>query len=322
MAKNILQQAAQDYEANLGSSYPFCPLNGLNIATDIIALDMYAKSTDFSVTVKKIATEALAEIEELVLLFEIEEPVKKALIDIQSLPNVDANDAVEIAKPERNEVVNITAAMEDNAMKAALSGLDDAIPMTAEEKVTGAWVWMEVIAHTSETVDTEDAKRIDKALNGATVGAYLDINLFKQVPGGEKTNVTETDKPVTITIQVPEALRSKNRMYAIIYTHNGGDAKVITPLSYNVETGELVFKASEFSTYALTYTETTGSAPTEPAPTEPAPTEPAPEKPATNPQTGDSANLRLFVAMLLLSACGLVALLIVSKKSMTGKYSR
>ena len=60
---------------------------------------------------------------------------------------------------------------------------------------------------------------------------------------------------MTVSVKVPAELQNKGYEFAILYTHEGGAAKLVKPISYDSTTGVLVFKASEFSTYALVYTE-------------------------------------------------------------------
>ena len=67
--------------------------------------------------------------------------------------------------------------------------------------------------------------------------------------------ITETEGDVLISITVPEELRAEGRSFVIVYTHEGGEAKTITPVSYDPETGILQFKANQFSTYALVYSD-------------------------------------------------------------------
>ena len=155
---------------------------------------------------------------------------------------------------------------------------------------------------TSAEVNEEDAAAIKAGLKDNTLGIYLSIKLFKQTPDGEKVAVTETGKPVTITIVIPQNLRAANRTFSIAYTHNGSDAELISPMSYNEETGELVFQANRFSTYALIYKDAkTG---------------------LTVPATGDESNVIFYIMTLCVGMLGLALVLETNKKKHAGKYMK
>ena len=211
------------------------------------------------------------------------------------MPDVVLDENAKVEPPAANKVVNITSAVKDNALSARLSGnLAAALNLTDAEKASGVWAWVEVDALAYAQVDKEDAARITAGLKGNTLGMYLDISLFKQAPEGDRVAVAETGRPVTITIVVPQYLRAANRTFSIAYTHNGGDAELISPVSYNEKTGELVFQASQFSTYALVYKDVkTGT---------------------TAPNTGDNSNGFFYTVTLCTAALGLALLLAGKKK--------
>ncbi len=195
-------------------------------------------------------------------------------------PDVEVSN--EVTEPTSNQVVNITSEVKNNDYTASLSFDDGAVNLTDEEKASGVWVWMELEAKTTASADKADIALIEKALDGQTkVASYISIDIFKQAAGQEKTRVTSTDKPLTITIVVPEELRAAGRTFTIVYTHEGSAAKTIKPLKYDEKTGVLTFAANQFSTYALAYTT------------------------ATSPKTGDSVNVVAMASLMIISAFGL-----------------
>lgn len=197
-----------------------------------------------------------------------------------SEPDVELKQDATIDKPTADEVVNITPEVKDNDLSAQLADTDlkEALKLTAPEQTNGVWAWMELKAKEVNSADVPSADKtlIAAGLNGKTLGTYLDISIFKQIAGQTKTKLNEKlGEKVTITVTVPASLRAIGKDFAIVYTHDGGAAKTILPESYNETTGELVFKADEFSTYALVYTPKSVT-PT-PTPT-PAPSNPTPYK--------------------------------------------
>ena len=68
--------------------------------------------------------------------------------------------------------------------------------------------------------------------------------------------VKETKNAIQFTVAIPESLvntdATKERTYAIVRIHNG-EAKEVTPIT--VENGTITFSTSEFSTYAIVYTD-------------------------------------------------------------------
>lgn len=180
---------------------------------------------------------------------EIPEAVKPGV------PQTDVTDLSKITVPEAGAVNNITAEVKGNDLSATLGGDLTGIALTADESAAGVWVWMELNEKAAAEVPAADVTILEKALGNKTVGAYLDVNLFKQISGQKKTAITETEKPLTVTVTVPAEMRRADRTFSILYTHEGGDAVEVTPDSYDAQTGVLSFAASKFSTYALTYSD-------------------------------------------------------------------
>jgi len=125
-------------------------------------------------------------------------------------------------------------------------------------------VWMEIDAVDLAEADPEVVTAVENAAEEAGIDmetaeiVLLDINLFKKLSSAEdSTAVTEANKPLTITITVPEALRSANADYSIIRIHEGV-ATVITG-EYDPATGEFTFESDQFSEYALTVQKVAGA---------------------------------------------------------------
>ncbi len=103
------------------------------------------------------------------------------------------------------------------------------------------------------SVSAEDKENINQALNGFTVGKYLNIDLYKLV-GANRTDITETAKKIRIVITVPDSLKNtgsnKTRTFAVIRVHDGR-AELLTDLDSSADT--ITIETDRFSTYAIVY---------------------------------------------------------------------
>lgn len=113
----------------------------------------------------------------------------------------------------------------------------------------------------SSSVSAEDKKRIEERLvaeqqsSAYPVLLYVDISLYKQVGDGQETKVTETSGKIKISIEVPESMwgteAGANRIYRVVRIHNG--VTEILEGIYDPTTHFFTFETDRFSTYALTY---------------------------------------------------------------------
>ena len=108
-------------------------------------------------------------------------------------------------------------------------------------------------------VSAEDKENIQQALNGFTVGQYLNIDLYKLVGAG-RTNITVTAKKIRIVITVPDSLKNtdsnRTRTFAVIRVHDGR-AELLTDLDGSADT--ITIETDRFSTYAIVYKDTANS---------------------------------------------------------------
>lgn len=111
------------------------------------------------------------------------------------------------------------------------------------------------VENISNTVSERDKALVQKAAQGYTIGAYLDLNLFKQVEGSEAVPVKELSSKITVNITIPKDLLNTDsnikRTYAIVRVHN--DEASLIEGSFNEQTGSFTFKTDAFSTYAIVY---------------------------------------------------------------------
>lgn len=198
---------------------------------------------------------------------------------------------------------------ENNAAESTLNNTDAElidIILTNEdlsEMASGADVSIYLVVEDISSAVSKEEKAAVKALAGNdTIGMYLDINLFKQIDD-TKTQVTQTSGPMTITITIPDKLintkESVTRTYKIIRVHEDTDGSLVTDIldgNFNAADKSFTFKTDKFSTYALTYTDTTISD-------------------DNAPQTGDANLSVLWISLMALAFVGMGGLWVCRKKS-------
>lgn len=149
----------------------------------------------------------------------------------------------------------------DNACNADLSELSSELIdklLTDEDKARlngeEVEVWLEA-ADISNSVSQTDKDLIDSQKGNATIGMFLNIELFKQIGTDPHENIHETNGVVTITLKVPNSLINSNasvtRTYWLIRVHNGVVA--VIPCTYNAANKTISAETDRFSTYALAY---------------------------------------------------------------------
>lgn len=167
-----------------------------------------------------------------------------------------------------------------------------------------------VVKDISDEVSAADRAAAEEKAGDDQIGMYLDIDLFKKIDTAE-TQVTETNGMVTITITIPDHLintdESVTRTYKIIRVHDDGTGNLITDVIegvFNAEDNTFTFQTDRFSTYALAYADEDVNPVTPPDP--------------NKPQTGDTNNMLLWFALLLVSGLGIVGTTVLGRK----KYAR
>ena len=182
------------------------------------------------------------------------------------------------------------------ALETPLDQLMNAIPFTDEEKAQidgGADVVLSLLVEDiSATVSADEKALIESALNGQTVGMYMDVRLMKQVGTGDFSLVSNLNNHVTIAMAMPENLLSTDeamtRTYSVLRIHDGKVDAVNT--EFNAETGMLSFETDRFSTYAVVYKDA-----------------PVGADDSDSPKTGDVSDVMTWVALLLVSGGMLTA---------------
>ena len=145
----------------------------------------------------------------------------------------------------------------------------------------------------SDSISNSDKKAIEEKLGKDTLGMYLDISLFKKITGEDATKITETKEPITISFEIPDELINNNsnveRTFKILALHDG----VVREIDVKVNGKTATFETDKFSTYALTYTDTSLET-------------------SSSPKTGD--NITMYVVMFIISLLGIRTLSVSNKR--------
>ena len=154
----------------------------------------------------------------------------------------------------------------DAAVATPLSELADIVLTKEEKQQAAAGTNIRIVLEVKDApaaVSAADKALVESALNSSaakeyTLGQYLDINLYKVV-GDSRSAITETNRKITITIDVPDNLRNtdgtKIRTFAVIRSHDGR-AELLADLDDNADT--ITIETDRFSTYAVVYKDTAG----------------------------------------------------------------
>ncbi len=152
----------------------------------------------------------------------------------------------------------------DVTVATPLSELADMVLTQAEKQQVTAGTNIRIVLEVKDapgSVSATDKALLETALNSSaareyTLGQYLDISLYKVV-GDSRSAIAETDRKITITIDVPDNLRNtdgtKTRTFAVIRAHDGR-AELLADLDDNADT--ITIETDRFSTYAIVYKDT------------------------------------------------------------------
>ncbi len=145
----------------------------------------------------------------------------------------------------------------DTELKTPFDELADAVLTPEEQENIKNSIDIKIIlivSDATESVPTDDKAKIEAAIRGLSgykLGQYLDLNLLKIIDNSEGVRITQTNKPITVTFEIPAALRGKAE-YSVIRVH-GGETDVLRDLDSAPNTATI--ETDKFSTYALVYKE-------------------------------------------------------------------
>ena len=180
--------------------------------------------------------------------------------------NKGLSTAVENYKPEPGKIdTKLDSDKDAPAVSVDSDKVNDAILTDDDKKAieVGQNVDVKISVTDAANKVSSDAKAaIEDALKAAadknaSVGQYLDISIKKTVGGEKPTDVKETAKKISFTVDIPETMKNtdKNvsRTYYIIRMHDNKAEVIATASQAEVESGKITFATDKFSTYALAY---------------------------------------------------------------------
>lgn len=154
------------------------------------------------------------------------------------------------------------------------------------------------------SVSISDKQLVENTLSKLSykLGRYLELQLFKTLENGNKTQVTQTNAPITVSFEIPEALRAAGREYVMIRIHNG-EADVLR--DYDDSANTITIRTDKFSVYVLAYSESSANVNNS-------------QSGVNNPYTGSSSHTTIYLIIGIVSFTVFVALcLFTGKNGMT-----
>lgn len=166
---------------------------------------------------------------------------------------------------------NISLANEGAAIKVTDTAPDAVIGSTAEELQLAVFTKAELaeiaagkkasisllIDDISKNVTEEEKQLLEANLGDCSLGKILDISLIKQIGEGEEEKVAQLNSSVKISITLDDEIINTdpaiNRVYGVLKLH--GEEVVYLPGTFNAVTKQMEVETSEFSTYAIVYTD-------------------------------------------------------------------
>jgi hypothetical protein len=172
-----------------------------------------------------------------------------ALEYVIQLPAQDTG-KVEVASDEETEnTASVHLANTGEEIRSAVLTDADKEELAAGKDIN---VWIEAKDNNTVVSQTDKDLITEKMPVNYQVGAYLDINLWKQVEGESAVKVTNIQNgKVKVSITVPTELQKDGRGYKVIRIH-AGEAEVLDT-DFDAAYSRVTFETDRFSTYALVY---------------------------------------------------------------------
>ena len=183
----------------------------------------------------------------------------------QSIPKTGTTDPSN-GKLEKAAEVAADAPIEKAALNNSIESLlTDTKIFTQDEQNaikngTSANTWVEITKTDESTLSdqnkTDVTNAAKKSLGSTAQVEYFDADYFKQLSTEtEKTKITETTVPITISIVIPDDLLAHDanmvRSYKMIRLHEGKVDEIGG--TFDEKTSTFTFETTQFSTYAIAY---------------------------------------------------------------------
>ena len=119
-----------------------------------------------------------------------------------------------------------------------------------------AWIRL-VVTLIADDIPETDREQIEAALTTIAdqeliPGTYYDLRVMKSIGNGEWEYITTLSEDIEITLDIDESLRSDERTFYILRSHDGA---VTMLFDKDDDQNTITFSSKYFSTYALVYTD-------------------------------------------------------------------
>ena len=95
-----------------------------------------------------------------------------------------------------------------------------------------------------------------QADRGLIIGVYIDISVYIRIGDSNWDAITQADEPIEVIIEIPDELKSSDRIYYIARSHEGAFT-LLDDLDSEPDT--ITIKTELFSTYAIVYRQGVGT---------------------------------------------------------------
>lgn len=160
-------------------------------------------------------------------------------------------------------------------------------------------------ADVQDQISAQEQAAAEKVISSdSTVAMGLDLNLYKQIGTAAKEKITETQKEIELSMDIPDGLKNTDekvtRTYQVVRIHNG--VAETLDVNYDAENGKLTFGTDRFSTYLIVYRDEANSQGTT-AGTGTQDKNPEVKAPVTNDPSAMMAELVLLVVLCAALGC-------------------
>ena len=140
----------------------------------------------------------------------------------------------------------------ESILKAVLT--EEEIDAVAQGE--SAWIRL-VVTLIADDIPETDREQIEAALTTIAdqeliPGTYYDLRVMKSIGGGDWEYITTLSEDIEITLDIDESLRSDERTFYILRSHDGA---VTMLFDKDDDQNTITFSSKYFSTYALVYTD-------------------------------------------------------------------
>ncbi len=182
----------------------------------------------------------------------------------ENIPATGEDNTDEPATSDKGNIikdVSLSVNVPNTTLTTPLKELIASVLTHEEQEVINSGIDIKImltVDDATNNVSPQDKTAVENRLGGLKdykLGQYLDVNLLKIIGGSEGVKITQTNKPITVTFEIPDALQGKVR-YSVIRIHQD-KADVLQDLDNAPNT--ITIETDKFSTYALVYQEETPS---------------------------------------------------------------